>query len=249
MKNIPRIYYPYSSTLQVDDEIILTTNISNYITNVLRMTYNNPIQFFNGKNSICNAKIISYSKKFVRIKILNIKKQNCESPLYLHLGQVISRGEKMTFSIKKAVELGVNVITPLFSERCGVQLTNLELIKKQQRWKNFVIAACEQCGRNYLPKIRKIMTLSSWCKEWTNSFKIYFHPHKSNNTSQIKMLPFHLKKIRLLIGSEGGISEEEVNMINSKGFINVSIGPRILRTETATLAAIAVLQSHFGDLG
>ncbi|WWO98955.1 MAG: 16S rRNA (uracil(1498)-N(3))-methyltransferase [Candidatus Dasytiphilus stammeri] len=240
--HIPRIYYPQE--LKLGEEIILKNH---YISNVLRMTPGCKIQLFNGKNILFNAEIMHLDRTQVRIKITNIKEKNCESPLYLHLGQVILRGEKMKFSIQKAVELGINVITPLFSERCGVKLTSVEMIKKKQHWKNIAIAACEQCGRNSIPNIRDIMTLQSWSEESSDSFKINFYPY--NNTTRITMLPCKIKRFRLLIGPEGGISRKEMNMVIRSGFINVCMGPRILRTETATIATIAALQIYFGDLG
>ncbi|WWO99575.1 MAG: 16S rRNA (uracil(1498)-N(3))-methyltransferase [Candidatus Dasytiphilus stammeri] len=203
--NIARIYYPYD--FKNNEEVILNKKINHYLTHVLRIKHNSQIQLFNGKNIIFPAQILSLDYKKIQIKILTVKEQNSESPLYLHLGQVISCSEKMKFSLQKAVELGVNVITPLFSKRCKVKLTNLEMIKKKKHWKKIVIAACEQCGINYIPKIRDLMTLESWCKETTSSFKIHFC--QNEKTIKIKMLPFNIKRLRILIGPESGISQDE----------------------------------------
>ncbi len=169
-----------------------------------------------------------------------------ESPLNLHLGQVISRGEKMEFTIQKSIELGVDVITPLFSERCGVKLDGERLAKKIQQWQKIAIAACEQCGRNKIPEIREAMQLSEWCTEQDDSLKLNLHPRASNS---INTLPSSLNKVRLLIGPEGGLSADEIAMTSRLGFTDILLGPRVLRTETTALTAITALQVRFGDLG
>ena len=168
-----------------------------------------------------------------------------ESPLYFHLGQVISRGEKMEFTIQKSVELGVNVITPLFSSRCGVKLGGERLDKKLQQWQKIAIAACEQCGRNRIPEIRPAMDLSHWLAEETTELKLNLHPraHHSVNT-----LPPPDSGVRLLVGPEGGLSDEEIEQARARGFVDILLGPRVLRTETAALTAITALQCRFGDL-
>lgn len=125
---------------------------------------------------------------------------NRESPLDLHLGQVISRGEKMEFTIQKSVELGVNTITPLLSARCNVKLDPGRLSKKQQQWQNIAISACEQCGRNKIPLIRSVMPLEAWCMEKDDALKINLHPKAQ---SSINTLPASVNKVRLLIGPEG----------------------------------------------
>jgi 16S rRNA (uracil1498-N3)-methyltransferase len=169
-----------------------------------------------------------------------------ESPLNLHLGQVISRGEKMEFTIQKSIELGVNTITPLFSERCGVKLDGERLEKKLQQWQKIAIAACEQCGRNRIPEIRPAMQLEAWCNEQDDSLKLNLHPRASHS---INTLPLPVSHVRLLIGPEGGLSAEEIAMTSGYGFTDILLGPRVLRTETTALTAITALQVRFGDLG
>lgn len=169
-----------------------------------------------------------------------------ESPLHIHLGQVMSRGEKMEFTIQKSIELGVSLITPLFSERCGVKLDSERLNKKRQQWQKIAIAACEQCGRNRVPEIRPPIALEAWCAEQDSGLKLNLHPraHASINT-----LPLPVERVRLLIGPEGGLSADEIAMTARYQFTDILLGPRVLRTETTALTAITALQVRFGDLG
>ena len=132
----------------------------------------------------------------------------------------------MEFTIQKSVELGVNVITPLWSERCGVKLDGERMDKKIQQWQKIAIAACEQCGRNVVPEIRPLMKLQDWCAENDGALKLNLHPRAQYS---IKTLP--------------SIPKEQ------QGFTEILLGKRVLRTETASLAAISALQICFGDLG
>lgn len=175
-----------------------------------------------------------------------MREEDSESPLHLHLGQVMSRGEKMEFTIQKSIELGVSVITPLISERCGVRLDAERMAKKQQQWQKIAIAACEQCGRNRIPQIRPIMTLEAWCAEPDDGLRLNLHPRAS---ASINTLPLPQHRIRLLIGPEGGLSADEIAMTANHRFTDILLGPRVLRTETTALTAITALQVRFGDLG
>lgn len=121
------------------------------------------INLFNGDGSDYLTEILDTGKKSVTVKVLSYQKNPSESPLNLHLGQVISRGDRMEFTIQKSVELGVNTITPLFSARCGVKLNDERLDKKIQQWQKIVISACEQSGRSQVPLIRPAMLLPAWC--------------------------------------------------------------------------------------
>ncbi len=129
------------------------------------MSAGQAIQLFDGSNQVFEASITQVDKKSVRVSPERRCVDDNESPLNLHLGQVMSRGEKMEFTIQKSIELGVNTITPLFSERCGVKLDGERLEKKLQQWQKIAIAACEQCGRNLIPEIRPAMQLEAWCAE------------------------------------------------------------------------------------
>lgn len=241
---IPRIYHP--ELLSTGVEIYLSDDAANHVGRVLRMSNGQALQLFDGSNQVFDAIITEASKKTVKVSILDGKLSDHESPLNLHLGQVMSRGEKMEFTIQKSVELGVNTITPLLSERCGVKLDIERLEKKLQQWKKIAISACEQCGRNRIPEVRPVMSLETWCAENDGSLKLNLHPRASHS---INTLPLPVEKVRLLIGPEGGLSAEEIEMTAKYQFTDILLGPRVLRTETTALTAITALQVRFGDLG
>ena len=242
---IPRIYHPES--LKNQSTCQLSEDAANHVGRVLRMTEGEQIELFDGSNHIYPAKIIEASKKAVKVEILGCELSDKESNLSIHLGQVISRGDRMEFTIQKSVELGVNMITPLWSERCGVKLDGERMDKKIQQWQKIAIAACEQCGRNVVPEIRPLMKLQDWCEENDGALKLNLHPRAQYS---IKTLPSIPKEgVRLLIGSEGGLSPQEIAQTEQQGFTEILLGKRVLRTETASLAAISALQICFGDLG
>ena len=241
---IPRIHHP--ENLSVGQDVALSEDAANHVGRVLRMGAGQAIQLFDGSNHVFDAEIVQADKKSVRVKILASNEDDRESPLWLHLGQVMSRGEKMEFTIQKAVELGVNTITPLFSERCGVKLDAERLNKKLQQWQKIAIAACEQCGRNRVPDIRPAMDLAAWCAEQDDALKLNLHPRAS---ASINTLPQPVERVRLLIGPEGGLSADEIAMTAEHQFTDILLGPRVLRTETTALTAITALQVRFGDLG
>lgn len=241
---IPRIYH--SQPLEVGYNVSLEESAANHVARVLRMSPGQQLTLFNGSNQSYSAQITRSDKKAVDVTIIAASKTECESPLHLHLGQVMSRGEKMEFTIQKSTELGVNTITPLFSERCGVKLDNDRLAKKIEQWQKIAISACEQCGRNAVPEILPAVSLEAWCAEKFEGLKLNLHPRAQYS---INTLPSPVTHIRLLIGPEGGLSEQEIEMTTSRGFTDILLGPRVLRTETASLTAIAALQLRFGDLG
>ncbi|AGH72370.1 16S rRNA (uracil(1498)-N(3))-methyltransferase [Edwardsiella piscicida] len=241
---IPRIYHP--QPLSIPGEVSLCDDAANHVGRVLRMGPGQALQLFDGSNRVFDAEIISADKKSVRVRLNHVQEADRESPLHLHLGQVMSRGEKMEFTIQKSIELGVSVITPLISERCGVRLDAERMAKKQQQWQKIAIAACEQCGRNRIPQIRPAMDLEAWCAEKDDCLRLNLHPRAS---ASINTLPQPLTRVRLLIGPEGGLSAAEIAMTADYHFTDILLGPRVLRTETTALTAITALQVRFGDLG
>lgn len=239
-----RIFQPF--TIEPNSLVTLDDNAFNHLIRVLRMKVGENIILFDGSNHITPAVIHEINKKIVTVKTSLPVLDNRESPLDIHLGQVISRGEKMEFTIQKSVELGVASITPLLSERCGVKLHEERLEKKIQQWQKIVISACEQCGRNVIPVIHPVMKLENWCASLTDGLKLNLHPKAEYG---IKQLTNTHKKIYLLIGPEGGLSDNEISMTHSYHFSDILLGPRVLRTETAALTALTALQVHLGDLG
>lgn len=239
----PRVFH--STALNVATQVALDDDAANHIGRVLRMKAEQELMLFDGHGAQFPSRIIDVSKKSVLVEVLAKQEISTESPLHLHLGQVISRGDKMEFTIQKSVELGVNIITPLISERCGVKLNADRLEKKQQQWQKIAIAACEQCGRNVVPQIRPVMRLQEWLAEPFAGLKLNLHPRAEYSINTLAPT----KDIRLLIGSEGGLSSEEIAKTREFGFSETLLGPRVLRTETAALTAITALQVRFGDLG
>ena len=232
---IPRIYHP--EPLHSGSTLTLSDEAANHVGRVLRMTAGQQLHLFDGSNQVFPAEITQVEKKSVQVRLGAGVVEDVESPLDLHLGQVMSRGEKMEFT---------STITPLFSERCGVKLDGERLAKKIQQWQKIAVAACEQCGRNRIPLIREAMPLEAWCREQDDSLKLNLHPRASQS---INTLPLPVKKVRLLIGPEGGLSPDEIAMTATAGFTDILLGPRVLRTETTALTAITALQVRFGDLG
>ena len=241
---IPRIYHP--ETLTAGSQIALDDDAANHIGRVLRMGAGQTLQLFDGSNQVFSATITHADKKRVRVLLADGVTDDRESPLSLHLGQVISRGEKMEFTIQKSIELGVNCITPLISERCGVRLDAERLEKKRQQWQKIAIAACEQSGRNRLPEIRPVMSLSDWCAEQDDGLKLNLHPRASQS---INTLPVPVSRVRLLIGPEGGLSADEIAMAADQGFTDISLGPLVLRTATPALSVLPALHVRLGALG
>lgn len=239
--HIPRIYYPKS--IKKNKIINLKNQYATRINDVLRMHIGEKIELFNGNNFIYIGIILEIQKKIIKIQIEEQKIMNKESKLFLHLGQVLCKKKKMEFIIQKSIESGVNIITPIITQNSNFKINFEKFKKKYKRWKKIVISSCEQCGRNKIPLIRPIMSFKKWCSEKDDSLKIIFNPSKSPNIN----LPTSIKKIRLLIGPESGFSNQEKKVAEKNKFMNISLGPRILRTETAALIAITGLQIHFGD--
>ena len=243
-----RVVHIYQSgDYQVGDTIELDADAAGHVGRVLRMREGDQLVLFSGQGGQYLCEITESSKKNVTVKALSFSDVDSESPLKVHLGQVISRGDKMDFTIQKSVELGVTEITPLFSERCGVKLSGDRLDKKHQQWQKIAIGACEQSGRNRVPEIRPIMSLEQWCAENSDALKLNLHPRAQYSINTLPELATN--KIRLLIGPEGGLSAEEIAMTHQYQFEETLLGPRVLRTETAALTAITALQVRFGDLG
>ncbi|WP_419569972.1 16S rRNA (uracil(1498)-N(3))-methyltransferase [Rheinheimera sp.] len=239
---IPRIFHDLSIALNT--EFALSEDGSNHIGRVLRMTAGQPLQLFNGDGQNYDCQISRVEKKAVYVLCTAQTANPVESPLALHLGQGISRGDRMDFVIQKAVELGVTEITPLFTERCGVKLDAERLDKRTEQWQKIAISACEQSGRSVVPTIHRALQLKDWLAQPTKDLKLTLDPWTDATIKTIS----GSQQIRLVIGPEGGFSDVEVAQTKLAGFLPVRLGPRVLRTETAALTAISALQLQFGDL-
>ncbi|MEH8020528.1 16S rRNA (uracil(1498)-N(3))-methyltransferase [Rheinheimera metallidurans] len=239
---IPRIFH--SSAISLNSEFNLDDDAANHVGRVLRMPVGSAITLFNGDGFNYAAVISSSDKKRVSVIASEQQPNTVESPLSIHLGQGISRGDRMDFAIQKAVELGVTEITPLFTERCGVKLDAERLAKRTEQWQKIAISACEQSGRSIVPKVHPAINLTQWLAQQTKELKLTLHPWAKDT---IKTLA-PSTGIRLVIGPEGGFTDAEMSQTSDAGFIGIQLGPRVLRTETAALTAISALQLQFGDL-
>ena len=248
-----RIYQ--NTELIVNDTLKLSDDAFGHMVRVLRLSEGDIVTLFNGygykekETFQYTAKLVDVKKKHASVEILSQEVVNNESPLNIHLGQGISRGDRMDFTLQKSVELGVSKITPLFTERCGVKLSGERLAKKREQWQKIVISACEQSGRCIVPLVAEPMFFQDWLSEQTSALKLNLHPKAEHSIMTLPMdKPADKLRIRLLIGPEGGLTDEEINQANQENFQDILLGPRVLRTETAALTAITALQCRFGDL-
>jgi 16S rRNA (uracil1498-N3)-methyltransferase len=223
--------------------IKLDENGSHHLSRVLRAVIGDEIILFNGEGGEYHAVIRHIAKKNVEAEIIKFVDRNVESPVKIILAQGIARGEKMDFVIQKAVEMGVSEIVPIISERCNVRLDKEREQKRLQHWQAVVISACEQSGRNSIPKLHPQIELNQWLQNVKADLKLVLSPHADTKLESVR----HATSAVILIGPEGGLSDAEIAESQKNGFAALQLGPRVLRTETAALAALAVLQFAVGD--
>lgn len=240
---IPRIYTEQALTSNI--ELELEEAPSHHLIKVLRMAVGRQLFLFNGKGGHYHAEIIASTKKYATVKITEHQAQDNESPLKTHLAIGLSRGERFELVLQKATELGVSSIQPLFTERTEVKLNGDRLNKKIQSWNKIIIGACEQSGRNILPILQAPCSLQDFLiqEQAQEQLKLVLHHRNSSRFSELEKA----ENICLLIGPEGGLSQDEIDQAQQYHFQNLSLGPRVLRTETAPLAALAIMQQCWGD--
>lgn len=238
-----RIYQQISLALHTS--IRLDEKASHHLARVLRASVKDKLTVFNGKGGEYEGVITRIDKQGVDVEIVAFAAREAESPIEIYLAQGIARGEKMDFIVQKAVELGVEKIIPLFTERCNVRLDSEREEKRLQHWQAIAISACEQSGRNHLPEVMAPETFKSWLPSAKADRCFVLSPHVQTKLPT-DVLPNHAS-ILLLIGPEGGFSQDEIELAEKQGFLPLNLGPRVLRTETATIAALATLQYRYGD--
>lgn len=245
----PRIYLnqDLKAALSRGSAISFDENAQRHVAQVLRLKPGSDITLFNGREGEYTATLELVSRRQVTACLKSFVSRSVESPLEITLLQGISRGERMDYTLQKATELGVRRIVPLITERCGVHLNEERRNKRQQHWQGIIIAACQQCGRNQVPAIHSITPLTQWLTQTTEQppLRLVLAPDAEQG---LKNLPPPTTGVELLIGPEGGLEGSEIELAKRNGYQAVSIGPRILRTETAGLAALAILQSLWGDI-
>lgn len=239
----PRIYT--AQPLQANASIELEPGAAQHVARVLRMEVGDNLILFNGEGGQYPATISAADRKSVITLTAGFDAIERESGLNLHLGIAISRGERMDWVVQKATELGVTAIAPLLSERTGVRLKGEREDRKLRHWRQIATSACEQCGRNRLPQILPLQPLEQWLGSVSADVRLVLH-HRAGNTGAMTANP---ASVALLVGPEGGLDPREISAAEAAGFSPLQLGPRILRTETAPLAAIAILQARWGDMG
>ncbi len=238
----PRFY----QTIALNENAIvdLDDGAVQHIARVLRMKPGQDIILFNGDGNDYHAQLISVEKRAVSAQLTTVTASNKTSSLKVDIGQAISRGDRMDYAIQKSTEMGMHSLTPLISERTEVKLKADRLSKKQQQWQQLAISACEQSLRADIPLINDCCTLEQWLNDCQSELKLVLHHHTEKSLANFSPP----KSVALLIGPEGGLTEHEVNMALAAGFHPVAFGPRVMRTETAPVAAQAILQYLWGDL-
>jgi len=249
---IPRIYWPHK--LQSGGHTTLDAAATHYLARVLRLRPPAPITLFNGEGGEYTATIERMDRDTTVVLVDRFDAREAESPLQLTLAQGISRGERMDFTLQKAVELGVSRIVPLLTEHCNVKLAGTRLSARLAHWRGVASSACEQCGRNRVPYIEDARTLVGWLETIAqpgadgaapDGPRIVFDPHGGPMREAVPSPP---RAAIVLIGPEGGLSASELSAARERGFVGVRLGPRVLRTETAGIAGLAALQALWGDL-
>lgn len=240
---VSRLYTPIA--LKVAKTIALDDDNAHYARSVLRLKQNDSLILFNGDGGDYHGTVSVINRKNVSISISHWQERTVESPLTVTLGLGIARGDKMDFSVQKAVELGVNHLTPLITERCVVQFKGETTPQRWQHWQKIIQHAAEQSGRTRLPSFAEITPLPVWLAQ-QQDLKLLLDPHASTCLSA---LPPHTSHVTLMTGPEGGFADKERDLALAAGFIPIHLGQRILRTETASLAALAAVQLLWGDFG
>ncbi|MGZ8095355.1 MAG: 16S rRNA (uracil(1498)-N(3))-methyltransferase [Methylosarcina sp.] len=240
---ISRLYVPFP--LSVGLHIELDDDSAHYVKTVLRLKKDAELLLFNGEGGEFLSVLREVSRSRVLIHVDRWVDRSVESSLQVFLGLGISRGDRMDWSVQKAVELGVNRITPIQTERCLVQFKSEKKPQRLLHWQKIVQHATEQSGRTHLPELQPIATIHEWL-DHQQGLKVFLDPYA---TTSLADLSPEQSRVTLLTGPEGGFADHERTRAEAAGFIPVRLGARILRTETASLAALAAVQMLWGDFG
>ncbi len=234
-----------SSPVTAGSILTLPEETAHYLGNVLRLRNGTPVRIFDGRGGEFNAKVGEHGKRLVTLSVADHLDQEKESPLAVTMALGISRGERMDYAVQKAVELGAARIVPLTTEHCAVQLDSRRAGQKLNHWRKVVTSACEQCGRNRLPELRPVIGFHAWASGVTGGVRLVFSPAAGRKLSGVSKPD---GPATILLGPEGGLSEDEVHTAIQAGFLPIALGPRILRAETAAVAALTAVQVLWGDL-
>jgi 16S rRNA (uracil1498-N3)-methyltransferase len=230
-------------SLQPDHRVLLDAASSHYLARVLRVVAGQPLVLFNGDGFDYAATVEKASKSGIEASITARLPARPESPLHTVLVQSLARGERTDFALQKATELGVTVFQPVEALRTEVRLKPDKLESRMAHWRKVTISACEQCGRARLPELRPPLDLAGWVASNAEGLRLVLAPgdHPPLSGQEVR------EAVEILVGPEGGFEEQEMELLLRSGVKAVSMGPRILRTETAGPAALAILQAIAGD--
>lgn len=239
---MPRVFVP--AAFVAGSDVALPDGPARHIIRVLRMGEGAPLVLFDGQGLEAGVRLADVSRKQTLARVEAVWSGSGESPLSVHLGQAISKGDRMDYAIQKAVELGVAAITPLYTERGDVRLKGDREEKKLAHWQAVAASACEQSGRAVVPQVHTPMPLSAWLEARQEPLRLMLHL-ATGNAFDRQDRP---ASVALLIGPEGGLSEADIAAAQTADFTPLTLGPRVLRTETAPVVALSLLQHYFGDL-
>lgn len=238
----PRFFCP--GPLAPGAVLALPEGAAAHAARVLRLAAGDAVTLFDGRGGEYAARIAAVRKAAVDAEVLAFRERECESPLAIRLVQALQAGDKMDLTVQKAVELGVAAILPVASRRSVVRLDGERAARRVAHWQGVAVAACEQCGRNRVPEVAAIEPLDRWlARPAAAPLRLMLSPAAELT---LQALP-PARSLELLIGAEGGLDPREVEMAEAAGFVGVRLGPRVLRTETAGLAALAAIQTLWGD--
>ena len=243
---LTRVYV--DATLAVGSRVALGEAASSHLTRVLRAGAGDACVLFNGDGRDRDARIVCAGKRAAEVEVLACRELQNESPLRIVLLQALARGEKMDWVVQKATELGVHAIVPVASERSEVRLDGERADRRVAHWRQVAIAACEQSGRALLPRIEAPRALADAAKRAADPAALCLLLDPESGATPASLQPAAAGTIAIAVGPEGGWSPRDVGVLRDAGFRGLRLGPRVLRTETAGVAAIAALQALHGDL-
>ncbi|SDI93376.1 16S rRNA (uracil(1498)-N(3))-methyltransferase [Billgrantia gudaonensis] len=238
----PRIHV--AADYRIGGDVVLPEGPARHVARVLRLGPGAPLTLFDGAGREARGVLVEAGRKQVVARIETVEAGRGESPLAVHLGQAIAKGDRMDYAIQKAVELGVAAITPLYTEHGDVRLKGDRAARKLTHWQAVAGSACEQCGRAVVPRVHPPVELAEWLAGRHEALRLVLHPGGGGALERSEIPA----AVALLIGPEGGLAESEVEAAQGEGFVPLGLGPRILRTETAPVVALSLLQHRFGDL-
>lgn len=241
---IPRIHT--DQALRAGVEVLLPEQAGEHVARVLRLERGHPLILFNGDGCEYDATLASLARRAVSAQIHAVREVDRESPLKLTLAQGIARGEKMDWILQKATELGVARIVPIVTERTEVKLDEERAGRRFAHWNAVIAGACEQCGRNRLPVLEPPQRLDRWLGALAGATQARLALLPEGDIG-LRQIPLMDNGAILAVGPEGGFSEHDVTLLRQTGFHGLRLGPRVLRTETAAIAALAALQAMAGD--